>query len=295
VGLVAHTVAMFSFATVYTATGLDLQSISYIDNRDFPGIEGVLSPGPLGYEFLIYSNAINVVPTLMFQFNNWLADGLLLYRCFVIYAMNYWAIAFPCLMYLASIATGIVFTYYQATQPDTSYWTNVAFNFNYPYFSISLSLNVLLTLMIVVKLVMHTRNIRKAIGAPTGTSGLCNAVVTILVESCALYATNYLLFIGAWGAQSHVSDIFFPLLADTQVIATFLIVIRVANRSALTSNTIVSGNMASIQFRSEGKSTNGNVALPDEHSVGSMDAYEGALGELGVGIEKATDLPHDKV
>lgn len=76
-GLVAHTVAMFSFATVYTGTGLDLQSISYIDNRDFPGIDGVLSPGPLGYEFLIYSNAINVVPTLMFQFNNWLADGLL--------------------------------------------------------------------------------------------------------------------------------------------------------------------------------------------------------------------------
>lgn len=68
---------MFSFVTIYTATGLDLQSISYIDNRDFPGIDGVLSPGPLGYQFLIYSNAINVVPTLMFQFNNWLADGLL--------------------------------------------------------------------------------------------------------------------------------------------------------------------------------------------------------------------------
>lgn len=75
--LVAHTIAMFSFVTVYTATGLDLQSISYIDNREFPGIDGVLSPGPLGYQFLIYSNIINVVPTLMFQFNNWLADGLL--------------------------------------------------------------------------------------------------------------------------------------------------------------------------------------------------------------------------
>ena len=76
-GLVAHTTAMFSFITVYTATGLDLQSISYINKRAFPGVDGVLSPGPLGYQFLIYSNAINVVPTLMFQLNNWLADGLL--------------------------------------------------------------------------------------------------------------------------------------------------------------------------------------------------------------------------
>lgn len=76
-GLVVHSAAMFLFVTVYTATGLDLQSISYINNREFPGIDGVLSPGPLGYQFLIYSNVINVIPTLMFQFNNWLADGLL--------------------------------------------------------------------------------------------------------------------------------------------------------------------------------------------------------------------------
>lgn len=112
---------------------------------------------------------------------------------------------------------GIMFTYYQITQPDTSYWSTVALNFNFPYFSISLALNVILTLMIVVRLVLHSRNIRNAVGAPTGTSGLCKAIVTMLVESCALYAVNFLLFIGAWGAQSHVSDIFFPLLADTQV------------------------------------------------------------------------------
>lgn len=112
---------------------------------------------------------------------------------------------------------GITFTYYQITQPDTSYWSTVALNFNYPYFSISLSLNVILTLMIVIRLAIHNRNFRDAIGAPAGTSGLYKAIVTMLVESCALYAINFLLFIGAWGAQSHVSDVFFPLLADTQV------------------------------------------------------------------------------
>ena len=112
---------------------------------------------------------------------------------------------------------GVMFIYYQITQPDTGYWSTVALNFNFPYFSISLSLNVLLTSMIVIRLVLHSRNIRNAIGAPTGTTGLCKAVVTMLVESCALYAVNFLLFIGAWGAQSHVSDIFFPLLAVAQV------------------------------------------------------------------------------
>ena len=55
---------------------LNIQSISYIDNREFPGNDA-LPPGPLGYQYLIYSKAITIVPNLMFLLNNWLADGLL--------------------------------------------------------------------------------------------------------------------------------------------------------------------------------------------------------------------------
>ena len=51
---VVYTVAMFSFATVFTAINLDFQSISYVDNREFNA--------GAGGEFL---------------FNECLADGLL--------------------------------------------------------------------------------------------------------------------------------------------------------------------------------------------------------------------------
>lgn len=73
---VVHTVAMFSFVTIYTAVNLNIHSTSYIDNRGFPGNEE-LPPGPLGYLFFSYSKRINIIPTLMFLFNNWLADGIL--------------------------------------------------------------------------------------------------------------------------------------------------------------------------------------------------------------------------
>jgi hypothetical protein len=120
---VAYVVAMFSIVTVYTAINLDIQSAGYVDNREFPGEDGLLSPGPLGYQDFVYSQAINVAPAVMFLLNTWLADGLLvssllssvprfnflhrpilqLYRCYVVYSMNCWMIAFPCLMYLASL------------------------------------------------------------------------------------------------------------------------------------------------------------------------------------------------
>jgi len=151
--------------------------------------------------------------------------------------MNLWVIAFPCLMYLSSVGTytgslyrsavalpangvdiamGVMFIY-QTSQPNSSIWNSVAINFGLPYFSISISLNVLLTLMIVVRLALHSRNIRSAMGAPVGISGLYKAIVTMLIESSALYAVNSLLFIGPWAAGNHAADIFLPILAETQV------------------------------------------------------------------------------
>ena len=75
--LVAHTVAMFTFATIATAINLEVQSICYIDNREFPGIDDTLPPGAIAYQQLIHSNAISVVPSTMLFLNTSLSDGLL--------------------------------------------------------------------------------------------------------------------------------------------------------------------------------------------------------------------------
>ena len=76
-GLVALIAAMFAFVTIATAINLDLLSVCYVDNEAFPGIDGVVFPGPLGYQVLIYSKAISIVPSILFLLNTWLADGLL--------------------------------------------------------------------------------------------------------------------------------------------------------------------------------------------------------------------------
>lgn len=74
-GLVSYTMVVFSLATVQSAMNLDIISISYIDNRAFS--EGVLPPGPIGYQFSIYTEAISIIAIAIFTLINWLADGLL--------------------------------------------------------------------------------------------------------------------------------------------------------------------------------------------------------------------------
>ena len=76
-GLVSYTVITFLIATVATVMNLDFQSVSYVDNREFPGVGGVSPPGPLAYQMSAPTSAISIVSNVSFPLNNWLADGLL--------------------------------------------------------------------------------------------------------------------------------------------------------------------------------------------------------------------------
>lgn len=114
---------------------------------------------------------------------------------------------------------GIMFIYYEVSQPPGgTVQSSAAANFDYPYFTISLSLNILLTVMIITKFVLRSGNIRNAMGAPIG---LRTAVITVIVESSALYAATYLLFIGLWSANSPVTFVFTQVLVNVQVRAAF--------------------------------------------------------------------------
>ena len=57
---------------------------------------------------------------------------------------------------------------------------------------------------------------------------------------------------------------------DKYCISSFLIVLRVANRTALTSEAVASGNMIdSIRFESQGESTGGERTLSDGDTIHS--------------------------
>jgi len=79
---VSHTVAMFSCVTMYTAMNLHIQSISFIDNRETVPDPTLAISGPLDYQFNIRGMALGLIPNVMFNLNNWLADGLLVSSLF---------------------------------------------------------------------------------------------------------------------------------------------------------------------------------------------------------------------
>jgi hypothetical protein len=74
---VAHTLVMFSIVSISTVLDLDVQSISYIDNRKFPGFDDGLPRGPVGYQLFIWLEPISQLNNLPLFVNGLFADGLL--------------------------------------------------------------------------------------------------------------------------------------------------------------------------------------------------------------------------
>lgn len=92
------------------------------------------------------------------------------------------------------------------------------------YWVISLSLNVLLTLLIVVRLVIHSRSIRRAMGT---SFGLYKSIISMLIESCALYASSFLVYIVTSREGGGLVSAFQPILGGTQVRASLMQNLRV--------------------------------------------------------------------
>ena len=79
-----------------------------------------------------------------------------------------------------------------------------------------------------------------------------------------------------------------------QVIAPLLIIRRVANKSALTRDTVVSGRTSSLKFWTQGKSTGGSSSLSDGPTI-AADEYGMNSGESKIEVESAIDFHQGKV
>ena len=135
-------------------------------------------------------------------------------------------------------------TLYKTSRPDSSLFSGVTVSFGLPYFTISVALNVLLTLLIACRLLLHDYNFKKAVGSPSRLSSVYKSIVSILIESSALYAVVSICFIVPYAMSHHASAIFLAMLSRVQIIAPLLIIRRVANQQTIVASNTATGKSA---------------------------------------------------
>ncbi|EFI28731.1 hypothetical protein CC1G_13757 [Coprinopsis cinerea okayama7 len=161
--LVAYMSLLLTVETIYVAVQARTVQDIYVDNRNYPG-------GPWQYFLATQDKAINVIFYATLFLAAFLADLLVLWRCWVIWRAGsgagpaYTAIAFPGLMLLASFVMGTLWTL-QPSQPGLSLYSALPRAYGMSYFFISLGSNIVLTILIVVRLLMYRRAMLQSLPA----------------------------------------------------------------------------------------------------------------------------------
>ena len=159
------------------------------------------------------------IPLLYHFFDELLGHGhsVPTLHCLHRYAQNLPGLMAILVANLADTVMGAINIYYSSVN---IYYPPVVVRIDTTYYSVCLSLNVLLTLMIITRLVLHKRDIRHATGTSDGTTKLYTTVIMMLVESYALYAIAFILYIISFTLDASVAAVFSQVLSGIQVCAT---------------------------------------------------------------------------
>ncbi|TDL29699.1 hypothetical protein BD410DRAFT_833964 [Rickenella mellea] len=221
--LLVFVCALFTLGTITIACNTKFSEQMWIDDRNIPG-------GPIAWLETHYSDPVNTLGNAAYIFANFLADGVLLSRLWVVWHYNYFIMVIPVLAYLGS--TGYFFeamsilTIFQSAQPGASLWTHTTVSFAVPYWSLSLSLNLVVTLLITTRLLMMRSKVIEVLGPEH--SKTYTSVAAMMIESAAPYSVTGLIFIICYARNSFVQNLVLPVLGQIMCISPELIILRVS-------------------------------------------------------------------
>ncbi|KAK0446607.1 uncharacterized protein EV420DRAFT_898063 [Desarmillaria tabescens] len=278
---------LFICATLYAAAGAKINEFAFIDYRLYPG-------GPSAFEYDYFWLPVNAMGNTFFIIANWLSDAVVVWRCVIVYAdcgYPQWAIlVLPVLAYLASFTISLMWLI-QVCNPNYSPWVFKNVNFTTPFLYVSLALNIVMTLAIVLRLLMYRWRISRIMGKRYGSQ--YTNVVTMLIESAALYSTFSMLCIIPFSLNHPIQNVFIQVFSEAQIVSTLMIIFRVARGqawSADTASTIFSSRSEAIEMPGHSK----RIQFADPYtSINTNEDSDSALNRRkGDVVEKTLEVDH---
>ncbi|PSR75960.1 hypothetical protein PHLCEN_2v8765 [Hermanssonia centrifuga] len=213
-------------------------------------------PGGPDAEFDNISYWVNVMKTVDTQMMSLIGDGMLIYRCFVIFSHKWLIIAFPLLMWLANVACSVMIIFITATlrQDTTISQQRLLKPFLYSFFIITIALNLLTTSMIVWKIWRVNKDSSPNVPhISTAQRGLPRSrlekVIRIIIESGMLYTLfvimTFICELAGSNAIYGVSDVLVVVVG----ISFNLIIIRVDSSNNVPNSSYIESGVPSYPLR----------------------------------------------
>ncbi|KAJ7923058.1 hypothetical protein B0H13DRAFT_91096 [Mycena leptocephala] len=236
----------------------------WIDFRDVPG-------GPAAYLYDNLSAWYNTLGTVTGICMNFLADGLLLYRAYVIWGSSIKIVALPIVLYFGAMSMAILLIYESAI-PGASFFTGDSVSFGVPYFWMTISLNIITTSLICGRLLSVRNRVRSILGEQYCQT--YTGVVAVLLESALPFTVLGIVYVISYARNSPYSFAFLQIWADFCAISPQLIILRVATGKAWSKDTVASVSVLVFDNRAEKRQMNDSgmgldITLPHADSQGT--------------------------
>ncbi|TBU37766.1 hypothetical protein BD309DRAFT_973321 [Dichomitus squalens] len=269
--LLAFSTGLLLLTTVWAAIEASLGQRMWIANPNYPGgsAEYLAKNAPMGYK--IAGSAAAVVLNMM-------TDGLLLYRCYVVWA-DVRVIIFPLFLYLSTVPLGILALFVNAVESNARLWLGGMQPYTLAYTSVAISSNLLVSALICVRILFLARHTRAALGDEA--AHMYTNAVALVVESALAYAVCGVVYVVVLAVQSSMSVMFASCYVMFTCLASQMIVLRVLMGRAWTQEA-VARSTTRIQF-----TTVIVVACPS--SDATQNSHESGIGHSRVPIELWTD------
>ncbi|KAJ2932982.1 hypothetical protein H1R20_g4130, partial [Candolleomyces eurysporus] len=252
-------------------------------------------------EFAEISDWVNVMKFADYAAQTFIGDGILIYRCYIIFNKRWWVVILPILMWLATAVCSGVTVYIEATIGSGDLGQSQFEPFISSTLSLTLATNVITTALIVYRIYKIQSRAANHTVSTGSTSSPYSRLIRTLIECGAMYTASIIVLFACYLADSNA---ILPVSNSVvQIIGiTFNLLILNIDRGSATqpmsshSNSAFSGSngLALHQLRIKTVTTMVRDPMPDEYIIGSQVGSrvrrghdEESLYESTVDVEKA--------
>ncbi|KAJ7736771.1 hypothetical protein DFH07DRAFT_893147 [Mycena maculata] len=214
---------LLTLLTISVFTSSVFLEFMWIDDRDAPG-------GPLG--FLALNSAVwwQTLGTASTQVTNFLGDGLLMYRCYMMWNSRLAVVAFPFIIYLGTIAMAMVMLV-QSALPGSDFFRGQTVNYGVLWGTLSVALNVTLTALITFR-ILRARQAIKRHQDSAKSLGIYVGIAAILIESSLPFSVLGIIFVVTYGKNLPTAPAFLFIWTTFIALSPQFIIFRVATGRA---------------------------------------------------------------
>ncbi|KZT23592.1 hypothetical protein NEOLEDRAFT_1069387 [Neolentinus lepideus HHB14362 ss-1] len=202
----------------------------FVEKPGYPG-------GPAAYYEAKGKPWFNVLGCAMDLLGNFLGDGLLLYRCYMIWGSNRLLITFPALVYAASTVTAVL-SVVESALPGSSFFQSQATSFGIPWIALTCAYNVMMTALIVTR-ILRVQHQVKSSALSSERARMYTGIVAILVESALPFTILGIAFAVILGKNLPTEVALAAIWGSFVGLAPQLIILRVSMGRAWSKETVV--------------------------------------------------------